>query len=235
MPQPDRDDDRGLLKLSGALLAAGFVLLALVTKAFHPSHHENEHHIIFGKYADSDAWVAVHFGQFVAVLIALGGFLVLHRYLEARNIAPALTRLALGATIATAAVWAVLQAVDGTALKQASDAWSEASGTERDLRFADAEAVRWTEWGLQSYFRLLMGLVFVLFGTALGRARVIAPWAAGAGVLAGLLYIAIGIAVGHTGFEKPGGPLVQVLMLMFVAGVVTAARRGAPRAQAAFA
>lgn len=220
-----QDTERGLLRLAGGLLVAGLLIFAVVTSVFHPSHEENNHPVIFGKYADSDAWVAVHFAQFVGVLIALGGFLVLHRLLEVRGRTPVLARLALGATIATAAVWAVLQAIDGTALKQAAEAWAGASGAEKSARFGDAEAVRWAEWGLQSYFRLLLGLTFVLFGAAAVRSGIIARWAAAAGIAAGLLYAAVGVAVGHTGFEKPGGPIVQLLMLTFVVGVLTAGVR----------
>lgn len=220
-----QDTERGLLRLAGGLLVAGLLIFAVVTSVFHPSHEENNHPVIFGKYADSDAWVAVHFAQFVGVLIALGGFLVLHRLLEVRGRTPVLARLALGATIATAAVWAVLQAIDGTALKEAAEAWAAASGPEKSARFGDAEAVRWAEWGLQSYFRLLLGLTFVLFGAAAVRSGIIARWAAAAGIGAGLLYAAVGVAVGHTGFEKPGGPVVQLLMLTFVIGVLVAGLR----------
>lgn len=214
------DAQRSLLRLAGGLLIAGFALFALITPLFHPSQDENNHPVIFGKYDESSAWVVVHMGQFFAVLIALGGFIVLHRFLETRGRDVVLARMAFAATIATAAVWAVLQAVDGTALKEATDAWGHAAGAERDVRFADAETVRWTEWGLQSYFRLLMGLTLTLFGTAAARSGIVARWAGFAGILAGLLYIAIGVAVGHTGLDKPGGPVVQLLMGAFVGGIL---------------
>ena len=225
------DAQRGLLRLAGSLLLAGFVMLAFVTQAFHPSHHENDHPIIFGRYADSDAWVAVHFGQFAAVMIAFAGFLVLHRVLELRGSDVVLTRLAFAATIVTAAVWTGLQAVDGTALKEAADAWASASGPEKAARFGDAETVRWTEWGLQSYFRVMMGTTFVLYAIAALRSGILARWAAAAGIAAGAAYMSVGVAVGHTGFDKPGGPVVQLLMLVFVAGVLAGgARRTAGRA-----
>jgi hypothetical protein len=216
---------RRLLKLGGGLLATGFVLFALVTQLFHPHQHENDHSVIFGKYDHTEAWVAVHFGQFLAVLVALAGFVALHRLLETSGRDAVLARLAFGATIATAAVWAVLQAVDGTALKEATEAWAHAPAAEQSARFADAETVRWTEWGLQSYFRLLMGITFVLFATALARARLVGRFTALAGVAAGVLYMSIGVAVGHTGLDKPGGPIVQLLMLLFVGGVLTAGFR----------
>ena len=120
------DTQRRLLRVAGALLGAGFVLFALVTQLFHPHQHENNHPLIFSKYDHTDAWVIVHIGQFMAVLVALAGFVALHRVLELRDKDVLLTRLAFGATIATAAVWAVLQAVDGTALKETTEAWAHA-------------------------------------------------------------------------------------------------------------
>jgi hypothetical protein len=225
------DTQRRLLRLGGGLLAAGFVLFAFITQLFHPHGHENDHPVIFEKYDHTDAWVSVHIGQFLAVLVALAGFVALHRLLETRGKDVILARLALGATIATAAIWAVLQAVDGTALKEATEAWAHASGAEKTARFADAETVRWTEWGLQSYFRLLMGITFILFSAALVRARMLSRFAAAAGIGAGVLYMSIGVAVGHTGLDKPGGPIVQLLMLLFVGGVLTAGFGGSRSAR----
>ena len=45
-----QDSERGLLRLAGSLLVAGFLVLAVVTAVFHPSHEENNHPVIFGKY-----------------------------------------------------------------------------------------------------------------------------------------------------------------------------------------
>ena len=216
--------ERALLRLSGGLLLGGFLLFVVVTQ-FHPSGEEDNHPAIFAEYADSDPWVAVHFGQFVGVLITLAGFLVLYRALTVRAEVPVLARCALAAAIATAAIWAVLQAVDGVALKQAVDAWASASGAEKSLRFGDAEALRWTEWGVQSYFRLLLGSTFVLFGVAIIRTGVVYRWLGWIGVLGGLLYIAVGVAVGHSGLEQPGDLVIQLLFLIFVVGVLVAGVR----------
>jgi hypothetical protein len=216
--------ERDLLRLAGGLLVGGFVVNFVVTQ-FHPSGDENNHPVIFAKYAASDPWVAVHVGQFAGVLVALSGFLVLYRVLALREQVPLLARCALAATLVTAAIWAVLQAVDGVALKQAVDAWAEASGAEKSIRFADAETVRWTEWGLQSYFRLLLGLTIVLFGVAVARTGVVARWLGWIAVLGGLLYIAVGVAVGYSGFEKPGDLVIQSLFLIFMVGILLAGVR----------
>ena len=49
--------------------------------ALHPSGEEDNHPVIFQKYADSDPWIVVHFLQFAGVLIALAGLVVLYRTL----------------------------------------------------------------------------------------------------------------------------------------------------------
>jgi hypothetical protein len=69
-------------------------------------------------------------------------------------------------------------------------------GTRKGTRFANAETVRWTQWGLQSYFRLLLGLTFILFGTAVARTGLVLRWLGLSAVLGGLLYMAVGVAVG---------------------------------------
>jgi hypothetical protein len=220
--------ERALLRLAGALLVGGFLAFFIATR-FHPAGEENNHAVIFAKYAASDPWVAVHFAQFGGVILALGGFAVLARLLQLRGQTQLLARWALGATIATAAVWAVLQAVDGVTLKQNVDAWAAASGPRKDILFADAETVRWIEWGLQSYFRLLLGLTFILFGVGVARTGIAARWLGIAGIIGGLLYMTIGIAVGHSGFEQPGGPVIQLLFLTFAVGIlVTGIRARVP-------
>jgi rhodanese-related sulfurtransferase len=218
------------LRLAGSLLVGGFVANLIATHV-HPAGHEDDFPVIFAKYADSDAWVAVHLVQFAAVLVVLGGFLALHRVLRLRREAPVLALCALGCTVATAAVWAALQGIDGVALKQAVDAWANASGAEKAMRFADASTVRWAEWGLNSYFRLLLGLTVVLFGLAIARTALVAPWLGWAGLLGGLLYMASGVAVGYAGFESDFesavGAGAQLLFVVLVVGVLVSGVRSA--------
>jgi hypothetical protein len=228
--------ERSALRLTGALLLGGF-LLNLVATLFHPTGAEDDHPAIFREYAESDPWVAVHLGQFVGVLIALAGLLVLYRALKVRGRVLALARFAATSTIATAATWAIPQGVDGVALKQAVDAWVDASGAEQAIRFADAETVRWLEWGVQSYFRILFGLSLVLSGAAIVVSRIVAGWLGWLGVLAGLLSVAKGIDVGYAGLESGFGDLAdsafQLAVLVFAVGVfVTGVRRRDPLAAA---
>lgn len=101
-------------------MLGGLVLNGAVTMLFHPSGDEDIHDRIFAEYAQSGSWEWVHLGQFAGVLLVLAGLLLLCRALRPR--APHLALLAGGLVVATAAGWAVLQAVDGVALKQAVDA-----------------------------------------------------------------------------------------------------------------
>jgi hypothetical protein len=193
----------------------------------HPTGAEDDHEEIFTKYAASDAWVATHFAEFVLVLVAFAGLLVLCRALRPET--PYLALLAAGAIIASGATWAVLQAVDGVTLKQTVDAWAAASGTEKATRFADAETARWIEWGLQSYFRVLLGVAFVLLGAAAVASRLLPSWLGVLLVVGGLLSLAIGISVGYegleSGFQDPVGIALQLIILVFSVGLLVVSRR----------
>ncbi|SHN88499.1 hypothetical protein SAMN05660350_04544 [Geodermatophilus obscurus] len=224
---PGIQTDRELLRSSGALLLGGFLFTTLVTVLFHPGGNEDVHEDIFARYAASATWEWVHFAQFVDVLVALGGLIVLHQVLRPR--AGRLSAFAAGMTVATAAVWAVLQAVDGVTLKQAVDAWVAADGPERAARLGDAEVVRWTEWGLQRYFRVTLGLALLLFGATMLVTRALAAWIGWVTALAGFISVAVGVDVAYSGlqsaFQGLAVPAFQVLMLVVGVGVLVSARR----------
>ena len=219
--------DRGALTLSGALLLVGFVVNAIQRMLWHPSGAEDDHEAIFREYAASDAWEATHFAEFVLALVALAGLLVLCRALRPET--PYLALLAAGALIVSGATWAALQAVDGVTLKQAVDAWVAASGTEEATRFADAETVRWIEWGLQSYFRVLLGVAFLLLGAAAVVSRLVPSWLGVLLVVGGLFSLAIGGSVGYagleSGFQDAVGIALQLVVLAFIVGLLIVGRR----------
>lgn len=227
--------DRSVLTLSGGLLLVGFVVNAIQRMLLHPTGEEDNHEAIFTEYAASDAWVATHFAEFVLVLVALAGLLVLCRAL--RRETPDLALLAAGAIIASGAAWAALQAVDGVTLKQAVDAWAAGSGTEKATRYADAETTRWIEWGLQSYFRVLLGVAFLLLGAAVVVSRLVPSWLGVLLIVGGLLSLAIGFSIGYqgleSGFQDAVGIALQLVVLVFGVGLLVVSRRarelGTPR------
>ncbi len=219
--------DRSALALSGALLLGGFVVNAIQRMVLHPTGEEDNHEAIFTEYAASDVWVATHLAEFVLVLVALAGLLVLCRPL--RRETPYLALLAAGAIVASGAAWAALQGVDGVTLKQTVDAWSVASGTEKATRYTDAETVRWIEWGLQGYFRVLLGVAFLLLGAAVVLSRLVPSWLGVLLVVGGLLSLAIGFAVGYqgleSGFQDAVGIALQLVVVVFGVGLLVVSRR----------
>ena len=217
----------GALTLSGALLLVGFVVNGIQRMIWHPTGAEDDHEAIFTEYAASDAWEATHLAEFVFVLVALAGLLVLCRALRPET--PYLALLAAAAIIASGATWAALQSVDGVTLKQAVDAWVDASGTEQATRFADAETARWIEWGLQSYFRVLLGGAFLLLGAAAVASRLVPSWLGVLLVVGGLLSLAIAVSVGYAGLESGFQDAValafQLVVLGFIVGLLVVGRR----------
>ena len=105
-------------------------------------------------------------------------------------------------------------------------------GPEKATNFADAETVRWIEWGLQSYFRVLLGLAFLLLGAAALLSRLVPTWLGALVILAGLLSLLIGVSIGYagleSGFQDAVGIAFQLVVLLFIVGLLIVGRR--PRA-----
>ncbi|MGW0615755.1 hypothetical protein [Streptomyces sp. NPDC002788] len=212
------------LTIAGGLMVGGFLLNAILTATLHPSGEQDDHPAIFTEYADSGTWIAVHLGQFIGVLVTLSGLLVLYRVLRGANGPSPLAQIAAAGTVATAAIWAVLQGLDGVGLKQAVDSWASASDAEKTIRFANAETVRWLEWGFQSYFRILLGLTLALFGTVILTSRRIAGWLGWTALVAGVCSVIVGVDVGYSGLasglQDVLGIAFLILVLIFAVGVL---------------
>lgn len=223
--------ERTLLRLAGTLILAGTILVAALT-ALHPSREDpNDHAAVFAEYARADGWEAVHFGQFGAGLVLISGLIVLSRALRPSDGASSvLADLGLAGAIATAAAVAALQAIDGVALKQAVDAWTNAPASEKAGAFRDAEIVRWTEWGANSFFRLLQGATIFVFGVLIARTRAFPAWLGWLAGVAGLGYITLGIIVGYEGFSDTAlhvvGTPTDVLFFVVALGIAVVAWRG---------
>ena len=221
--------DRGSLRLSATLLLVGQLLYIVLTQ-FHTGGDANDHPAIFAAYAGSGPWMAVHLGQFAGMAILLAGLLALFFGLDVQaGTARWAGRFGAASAVAALALYGALQAVDGVTLKQTVDAWVAASGPERATRFADAETTRWLEWGLQSYFRVVLGVAFLLVGAAVVTTRLVPSWLGGLLVVGGLLSLAVGVSVGYegleSGFQDAVGIAFQLVVLVFGVGLLVASRR----------
>lgn len=218
---------RGLV---AALLLVGGAVLALVGGLLHP-HTEapNSHVAVFAEYAESTDWVWVHDLQFLSAALMAAGFVVVGGALVRAGAPSVLARLGNVAAAATVALIAVNMAVDGVALKGAVDAWAVAEADDKAARFAAAEAIRWLEWGVNSFFAVLLGVTVVLFAAALLRCAHLGTRVRLAGVsgaLAGVLLVLNGLVVGSRGFEPSALPRVATLLYVVMALGLPAVDRG---------
>lgn len=192
---------RTSLCLSAGLLLGGQLLYIVVTQ-FHAGGDANNHPAIFAAYASNEIWTAVHLGQFASMAILLAGLLALFFALDVQDgTARWASRFGAASATATLALYGVLQAVDGVALKQAVNAWASAPDAEKAARFASAEAIRWLEWGVRSYQDFALGLALLLFSAAVVRTAWVPRPIAYLMGLSGLTYLVQGWVVGTEGFS----------------------------------
>lgn len=194
--------NRDLFRFSATLLLVG-VFVWVLAGLFHAGVDPNNHPAEFAAYASSSIWTAVHLGQFLGIAILVAGLVVLFFTLDV-NAATAgwISRFGAISAVVALALYAVLQAVDGVALKQAVDAWANAPDAEKLVRFASAESIRWLEWGVRSYHSFMLGLAFLLFAAAIVMTGKF-PKAIGYLIaLSGLAYIAQGWVLGNEGFSQ---------------------------------
>jgi hypothetical protein len=192
--------DRMLLRLSAALLLVGQLLYVVVT-LWHTGGEANDHPAIFAAYARSETWTAVHVAQFACMAVMLAGLLGLFSALDVQaGAARLVSRLGAAATAAALALYGVVLAVDGVALKQAVNAWARAPEAEKAARFASAETIRWLEWGTRSYENIMLGAAVLLAAVMVRRALLSLPITCVMS-LAAITYLAQGWLAGVEGFS----------------------------------
>ena len=208
-----------MLRMGSVAFLAGLVII-IISTIFHASSEDlMDNPIVFAVYAESDTWIAAHIGQFAGVMLVFaGGFVALFRLLvkSESGVASALAWFGLVAAIITTSTYAILQAVDGIALKVAVDTWYAIPSTAADsegqkaIAFRVAEGIRWTEWGINSYFRILQGAVAIIFGVAIAKSSLLSRWIGAVGIFAGAATIIAGVIVAYVGFSSVRAPIVDV-------------------------
>jgi hypothetical protein len=185
----------------GAVCAVAGSGLLLVGTYLHPlGADSNDAAAAFAEYAADRLWVASHLTQLAGVALLVAALLFLAQQLETAR-GTAWPRVAAGGAIASLAVAAALQAVDGVALKVMVDVWAAAPAAQQEATFLAAFAVRQVEIGLASMLSLLFGLTAIGYGIALLVARVYPTWLGGLAILGGVLTTAAGVVMAYTGFS----------------------------------
>ena len=207
----------------GAVALPLGVLAAFAATAIHP-HREDpmDNPAVYTEYAQDSDWIAVHFAQWAAALLLFAGLLGVYyaiRHRAGPGSGPA--RFGLAATGQAAAAITALQVVDGVALKWAVDTWAAApEGPAKTAAYAAANALRFTEYGFQSYANILLGLALALYGLAILRGTGYPRWLGLVALGSATAWIIHGLMVAHIGlFDSIPRLIAQVLLVVFAAGI----------------
>ncbi len=140
-----------------ALLGVGVLLIATLA---HPSNSDpNDALAAFAEYANDHQWFWSHLGQFIGFVLLSWALNVAARTFEpVPSLFGEFSRI--GAT-AMVAIAAVLQAVDGVALKRAVDRLAINVADVNNNNFATALAIRDIEIGLAALLSITTGLTLV--------------------------------------------------------------------------
>ena len=206
--------------MGAACAIAGSILLFVGTYLHPMGADPNDAVAAFAEYAADHLWVASHLTQLAGVALMVAALLCLTQQLESGN-GKAWARIAAASAIASLAVAAALQAVDGIALKKMVDAWAAAPAAAKEGVFHAAFAVRQIEIGLASMVSLSLGLTATVYGVALLADRTYPTWLGGLAVIGGVPTMVAGVVIAHTGFSDlamminmPANSLLLVWMLI---------------------
>jgi hypothetical protein len=209
-----RAESKAIWARTGAVALPLGVILLLAATAVHPSRENPmSHEAVFREYALSDGWIPIHFTQWVAALVFFGGLIALYFAMTPKREGPTvLARFGLAGVVLTAAAITMLQAVDGIGLKWAVDAWVDAPADQEPSTFAAAMALRWTEYAVQSYSNILLGLTLIFFGLAIALSNAYSRWPGWLAAAAGVSWIIHGLMVPYIGlFDSPPRGVALVL------------------------
>jgi hypothetical protein len=176
-------------------------LLVLVGTTLHPSAADpNQPSAAFAEYAASQPWIMIHLVQLAGVVLIMAALVLLARRM-ARGPAAEWATLGMAGAIATIALYAALQAVDGVALKAMVDSWAATPAPENAAVFQAALAVRRIEIGLSGTSGLLGGLTCALFGIALLLDARVPKWVGVLAIGGGAPMAIAGVVIAFTGFS----------------------------------
>lgn len=204
----------------GPLLAFFGAGCLLIGTFLHPmSADPNAPLAAFTEYAADPHWVASHLLQLFGVVFMVAALVRWSRKLEDGPAAHWTTVIRAGA-VASLAMAAALQAVDGVALKVMVNNWAAAAETEQASLFQAAFAVRQIEIGLASMSGILFGLTVFAYGVALVVDRRFPRWFGVLAIVSGILTLIAGMVIAYTGFSDLAMTINMPASVILIAWVV---------------
>ena len=187
-------------KLGSAAAIVGAIFL-MVGTILHPSGADPaDSAAAFSEYAADRLWTASHLTQFFGVVLMFVSLVALADTLRDEP-AGWLARLAVHTAVAALAATAILQAVDGIALKAMVDVLANAAPDQKHSSYLAALAVRQIEIGTASSTAILFGAAVLLLAVAAIRSVRYPDCLGWLGVAGGVGTIAGGILSAFTGFS----------------------------------
>lgn len=189
-----------LFRIGSAFLVLG-ALLGVVVNVLHPrpSDYDSLTSIQLVAATDSGLWIGDHVGILLAVLLIVGGQLAFYRSLSGER-ALAFGRLGAGSALVSAAVWSVLVAADGIAVKRLADVWTAAAAADKAGSLGAALAVNALSGGLFIVATVLsFGVTSVLFGLAIALGDTYPRWLGWVGVVLGAAAALVGLVQAYQG------------------------------------
>ena len=122
--------------------------------------------------------------------------------------------------VAALAMSAVLQAVDGIALKLMVDDWVSASEGQKQSAFQATLAVRRIEIGVASFMALLFGSALALFASAVAFSTIYPTWLGWLGIGGGIGTIAGGLLTMFSGFSTTAMNVAMPFNIILVVWMV---------------
>lgn len=206
----------------GTIAALAGAVLLLVSTLLHPLGADPaDAPAAFAEYAADAHYVWTHLGQF-AGFVGLGTSLMAFAATLEPGRAAAWGRIGAAGAVASVAMAAALQAVDGVALKATVDRWAAAEGEARLLAYEAALALRQVEIGVAGFLSILSGLTLVAFGVAVLQSARYPAWLGAVGLLDGMEMFAAGAAQVSTGFSVLAMALSMLASSVFLAWVLLA-------------
>ena len=188
------------VRFGGGCGIVGCVIFVAGTLSHPMQADPNDDLAAFTEYAANSSWVASHLMQFCGFLLIVLALLALDRLMRPDR-ARSFSSLGSSVAVASLAVFAALQAVDGVALKMTVDQWAKAPESEKLGLFAAAIAIRRIEMGVAALWSLVTGVAVVLFGLATTVSDNLPRWSGYAVVMAGALSCVGGVVMAHEGFS----------------------------------
>jgi hypothetical protein len=216
----DRNVDRDALRLAATPIVVSLLLLVMAQFAHNTIDGKvgngNTHVAEFTAIAAGSNWTVVHVAQFLATAVLTAGVLALF---SALNLSAGrqllVTRCGMGAAVVSLALAGAVYAVDGVALKQASDAWVHAPAAQKPGLFAAAEGIRWLEWGTRSYNSYVFGLALVLLAVVIAWTARLPPLLGYVIGVAGLAAMVLGWQTGVQGFAPSSAVWFYLFSVLF--------------------